>query len=89
MSYRTSNLSPEITRLDVPDLSAADGAARQTRLNLRWDATDPNDDDLNYTLKVRKEGWPEWIELFDLPITEKTYRVGHDRFSFGNVSTSS
>jgi hypothetical protein len=73
LSYRTSNLSPEITRLDVPDLSTADGAARQTRLNLRWDATDPNDDDLNYTLRVRKEGWPEWIELFELPITEKTY----------------
>ena len=24
-------------------------------------------------LKVRKEGWPEWIELFDLPITEKVF----------------
>ena len=39
LSYRTSNLAPEIARLDVPDLSAADGAVRQTRLNLRWEAT--------------------------------------------------
>ena len=83
VSYRTSNLSPEITRLDVPDLSTADGAARQTRLNLRWDATDPNDDDLNYTLTVRKEGWPEWIELFDEPITEKTFAWDTTAFPSG------
>ncbi len=40
---------------------------------LRWDANDPNDDDLSYTLKVRKDGWPEWIELSDEPVTEKSY----------------
>ena len=83
VSYRTSNLAPEITRLDVPDLSTADGAARQTRLNLRWEATDPNDDDLNYTLTVRKEGWPEWIELFDLPITEKLFAWDTTAFPSG------
>ena len=84
VSYRTSNLAPEITRLDVPDLSTADGAARQTRLNLRWDATDPNDDDVNYTLTVRKEGWPEWIELFDVPITEKTFSWDTTAFPSGS-----
>ncbi len=83
LSYRTSNLAPEITRLDVPDLSTADGAARQTRLNLRWDATDPNDDDLSFTLKVRKEGWPEWIELTDEPITEKTFAWDTTAFPSG------
>ena len=83
LSYRTSNLAPEISRLDVPDLSTADGAARQTRLNLRWDATDPNDDDLSYTLKVRKEGWPEWIELTDEPITEKTFAWDTTAFPSG------
>ena len=45
LSYRTANLAPEISRLDVPDVSAADGTVRQTRLNLRWEASDPNDDD--------------------------------------------
>ena len=86
LSYRTSNLSPEITRLEVPDLSAADGAARQTRLNLRWEATDPNDDDLSFTLKVRKEGWPEWIGLIDEPITEKTFAWDTTAFPSGIVS---
>jgi hypothetical protein len=83
LSYRTSNLSPEITRLDVPDLSTADGAARQTRLSLRWDAADPNDDDLNFILEVRKEGWPEWIELFDEPITEKSFAWDTTAFPSG------
>jgi hypothetical protein len=40
---------------------------------LKWDVTDPNDDDLSYTLQFRKEGWPAWIPLGDDPITEKTY----------------
>jgi hypothetical protein len=83
LAYRTSNLSPEITRLDVPDLSTGDGAARQTRLNLRWDASDPNDDELSYTLKVRKEGWPDWIELTDEPITEKTFAWDTTAFPSG------
>jgi hypothetical protein len=83
LSYRTSNLAPEIGRLDVPDLSTADGAARQTRLNLRWDASDPNDDELSFTLKVRKEGWPEWIDLTDEPITEKTFAWDTTAFPSG------
>ena len=45
---------PEITRLDIPDISGGDGAAKQTKLNIRWDATDPNEDDMNYSLRVRK-----------------------------------
>jgi hypothetical protein len=84
LSYRTSNMAPEITRLDVPDLSAADGAARQTRLNVRWDASDPNDDDLNFLLRVRKEGWPEWIRLTEEPITEKTFAWDTTAFPSGS-----
>jgi hypothetical protein len=84
LSYRTSNLAPEINRLEVPDLSAADGAARQTRLNIRWDATDPNDDDLNYILRVRKEGWPEWVRLTEEPITEKNFAWDTTAFPSGS-----
>jgi hypothetical protein len=73
LSYRTSNLAPEITRVDVPDLSLSDGAVRQTRLNIRWEVTDPNEDDLSFTVSVRKEGWPDWIRLNEEPITERTY----------------
>jgi len=84
LSFRTSNLAPEITRLDVPDLSNADGATRQSRLSLRWEAADPNDDDLDFLLKVRKEGWPEWIRLTDLPITEKTFAWDTTAFPSGS-----
>jgi hypothetical protein len=84
LSYRTANLAPEITRLDIPDLSAADGAAKQTRLNIRWEATDPNEDDLNYTLKVCKEGWPEWIRLDSEPLTEKTFAWDTTAFPSGS-----
>jgi hypothetical protein len=84
INYRTANLAPEITRLEIPDLSAADGAAKQSRLNVRWDATDPNEDDLSYTLKVRKEGWPEWIRLDNEPLTEKTYAWDTTAFPSGS-----
>ena len=83
------NLAPEINRLDVPDVSAADGAAKQTRLNLRWDVSDPNDDELSYTVQVRKEGWPSWIALTETPITEKILRLGHDGVPFGSLPPAS
>jgi hypothetical protein len=83
LSYRTANLAPEITRFDVPDLSAADGTVRQTRLNVRWDASDPNDDDINYVLKLCKEGWPDWIALGEAPITEKSFTWDTTAFPSG------
>ncbi len=73
LRYQTVNLAPEVTRIDVPDVSAGDGTARQTRLTLRWEAHDANDDDLTYTLRLRKEGWPNWIRLSEEPLTEKTF----------------
>lgn len=73
LRYQTANLPPEITKIDVPDLSEADGTVRQTKLTLRWDVTDPNGDDLSYTLHIRKEGWPDWVQLGEQPLTEKTY----------------
>ncbi|MBX6312957.1 MAG: hypothetical protein IRY99_08595 [Isosphaeraceae bacterium] len=73
LHYQTVNLAPEISKIDVPDLSEGDGATRQTRLNLRWEASDPNGDDLTYTLHIRKEDWPDWVQLGERPLTEKTY----------------
>ncbi|MBV8314506.1 MAG: hypothetical protein JOZ53_06175 [Planctomycetaceae bacterium] len=73
LRYQTANLPPEITKIDVPDVSASEGTTRQTRLTLRWDVTDPNGDDLNHTLHVRKEGWPDWVRLGDEPLTSSSY----------------
>jgi hypothetical protein len=70
---QTVNLPPELTKIDVPDLSAGDGATKQAKLNLRWDATDPNGDELLYTLLLHKDGWPDWVRLSDSPLSEKTY----------------
>ncbi len=72
--YRTRNLPPEIARISVPDLTSADGAVRKTKLDLKWDASDPNDDDLTYSLAIHKEGWPDWVELGGAaPLTDKNF----------------
>jgi hypothetical protein len=71
--YQTTNLPPEIARIDVPDVGAADGATRQARMTLRWEATDPNGDDLAYSLQIRKDGWPGWIKLGDDSLTESNF----------------
>ena len=71
--YQTANLPPEIAKVDVPDVGAADGTTRQAKLALRWEATDPNGDDLAYTLHFRKDGWPDWVKLGEGPMTEPTF----------------
>jgi len=73
LRYQTVNLPPEVTKIDAPDVSASDGATRQTRLTLRWEVSDPNSDDLVYTLHVRKEGWPDWIRLGDEHLTSSNF----------------
>jgi hypothetical protein len=71
--YQTINLAPELTRIDVPDLSEGDGATRQVPLKLKWEASDPNGDDLSYTLAIRKEGWPDWVRLGDRPLSDRSF----------------
>ncbi len=83
LSFRSGNLPPEINRLEVPDVSTADGTTRQTRLSVRWDVTDPNDDDLASTVQVRKDGWPSWVSLTETPIAEKTYNWDTTAFPSG------
>ncbi len=73
LRYQTVNLPPEITKVDVPDLSAGDGVTRQTKLTLRWDVNDPNGDDLSYSMHIRKEGWPDWVRLGAESQTESNY----------------
>jgi hypothetical protein len=74
VAYRTLNLAPEIASIDVPDLTAGDGATRKTQLDLKWEASDPNDDQLLYRLAIRKDDWPEWLPIGgEAPRAEKTY----------------
>ncbi len=35
------------------------------KLRLKWNATDPNEDEVTYSVYVRKDGWPSWALLED------------------------
>jgi len=83
LSYRSTNLPPEISKLETPDVSTADGTSRQTKVNIRWEVSDPNADDLHYQVQVRKEGWPAWINLTETPTTEKSYAWDSTAFPSG------
>jgi outer membrane protein assembly factor BamB len=60
--YQTINQAPEITSLDVPDLDATN-LDNPKKLKVRWSASDPNDDELTYSLFIRKDGWKDWVLL--------------------------
>ncbi len=82
VNYRTANLARDLSARR-PRLERGQWRRRQTRLNIRWDASDPNDDELSFTLKVKKEGWPEWIALNETPITEKSFAWDTTAFPSG------
>jgi hypothetical protein len=71
--YQTMNLAPEVESIKVPDLTEGDGATRADSLKLEWKAADPNDDDLEHVLAIRKDGWPDWLRLTSNPVTETSY----------------
>jgi hypothetical protein len=48
----------------VPDLNAV-SLDNPKKLKFKWAATDPNEDDLTYSLYIRKDGWKGWVELED------------------------
>jgi hypothetical protein len=73
LAYRTLNLAPEVGTITVPDLTAGDGATRKTKLELKWEASDPNGDPMIYRLEIRKEDWPDWVAIpTPGPLTEKS-----------------
>ncbi len=61
--YATANQAPEITALDVPDPEKE--AKEPKKLRLKWTATDPNEDELTYSVYARKDGWTDWVLLDD------------------------
>lgn len=64
LRYQSVNQAPEITSLDVPDLDAAN-LENPRKLKIKWNSTDPNEDDLTYRLYFRKDGWKDWVLLED------------------------
>ena len=62
LRYQTTNQAPEITSLEVPDLDAVN-LDNPKKFKLKWTAVDPNEDELTYTLYVRKDGWKSWVKL--------------------------
>jgi hypothetical protein len=64
LRHATTNQPPEITKLEVPDLSSANLDSPK-KLKFKWSATDANEDELRYRLYVKKDGWSNWVELED------------------------
>jgi hypothetical protein len=62
LRYRTRNQAPDVTSIEVPDLDAA-VLENPKKLRFKWTAVDPNEDELTYSLYVRKEGWTNWVRL--------------------------
>jgi hypothetical protein len=64
LRYATTNQAPEVTKVEVPDLNAVN-LENPKKLKFKWSATDANEDELTYSLYVRKEGWSNWVLLED------------------------
>jgi hypothetical protein len=62
LRYMTTNQAPEVTSVQVPNLDAIN-LENPKKLHIKWSATDPNEDDLTYSLYIRKDGWKKWVEL--------------------------
>jgi hypothetical protein len=70
LRYMTTNQAPEVTSIQVPDLDAVN-LDNPKKVRLKWTATDPNEDELTYSLYIRKDGWQNWVQLEeDLERTE-------------------
>ncbi|MFN4258238.1 MAG: hypothetical protein ACK4RK_03015 [Gemmataceae bacterium] len=69
--YRTTNQAPEITQIDYPNLDAVN-LDNPKKLKFQWTATDANEDDLTYSVYVRKTGWQDWVLLAE-DVVKKEY----------------
>lgn len=60
--YQNTNQAPDITAITVPDLDSA-SQDNPKRVRLKWTANDANEDELTYSLLVRKDGWKSWVQI--------------------------
>ncbi len=72
--YQSRNLPPELSDLQVPDVASADGSEPRDQFELSWTARDPNEDDLRFQLRLRKQDWPDWVPIDQPPLAEPQYR---------------
>ncbi len=73
--YQSVNLAPEIKSIKVPASEATNDSdsSDERVIELEWEAIDPNDDELSFTLEIRKEGWPNWIRVDNDPIQTRSF----------------
>jgi hypothetical protein len=62
LRYATTNLAPEVTGIEVPDLDSGN-LDNPKKVKLKWTASDPNDDELTYQVFLRKDGWQSWVRV--------------------------
>lgn len=62
LRYQTVNQAPEVTSLEVPNLQTKD-VENGKKLKIKWNASDPNDDDVTYDIYCKKDGWKDWVLL--------------------------
>jgi hypothetical protein len=60
----TTNQAPEVTSLEVPDLDAVN-QDNPKKVRFKWNATDANEDELTYSVYVKKDSWTSWVLLED------------------------
>jgi sugar lactone lactonase YvrE len=70
--YMTTNQSPDVTKIEIPDVGEGDGSTRASKPKVKWEAKDSNNDEMEYTLYFRKEGWKDWVKLAD-KLTKKEF----------------
>jgi outer membrane protein assembly factor BamB len=59
--YQQVNQAPVLGVIEIVPPEA--GPDKPKRLRIRWTAADSNEDELLYTVSLRKEGWPQWVEI--------------------------
>jgi hypothetical protein len=64
LRYATVNVAPEVTKAEVPDVNAVN-LENPKKLKIKWNAQDANEDELSYSVYVRKDGWKNWVLLED------------------------
>jgi len=64
LRYGTGNQAPEVGAIEVPDLDGSN-LENPKKLKFKWTATDANEDELTYSVHVRKDGWKNWVQLED------------------------